>query len=195
MTNKIVAKNKEHLKELIKTETLINGNECSLNHIDVSEIWDMSSLFKGSDFNGDISEWDVSRVRDMKEMFSDSNFNGDISKWNVVNVRLMTYMFYGSEFNGDISKWDVSNVENIAYMFYESRFKQDLSDWKPYRVNSKNNIFGNTKAPIPYWAEYDNDEVIPRNYAINVYQEKKKLTEELKSELQYKDIQKKNIKI
>ena len=37
--------------------------------------------------NGDISNWDVSNVVDMSRMFRDSEFNGDISNWDVSNVR------------------------------------------------------------------------------------------------------------
>jgi hypothetical protein len=65
------------------------GPNCNLNWIDVSSIRRMNSLFKETNFNGDISEWDVSSVYDMEGMFMDSDFNGDISKWNVSNVEDM----------------------------------------------------------------------------------------------------------
>jgi len=39
----------------------------------------MSSMFRKTKFNRDISQWDVSNVNDMSYMFSDSEFNGDIS--------------------------------------------------------------------------------------------------------------------
>ena len=110
-------KTKNELKQMIEDEMDKNGNECSLNHIDVSKITDMSRLFYFSKFNGDISEWDVSNVTDMSYMFYNSKFNGDISNWDVSNVTDMSYMFYDSKFNGDISNWDVSDVTDIRYMF------------------------------------------------------------------------------
>ena len=110
-------KTKNELKRMIEYEMDKNGNECSLNHIDVSKITDMSRLFYFSKFNGDISEWDVSNVTDMSYMFYNSKFNGDISNWDVSNVTDMSYMFYDSKFNGDISNWDVSDVTDIRYMF------------------------------------------------------------------------------
>ena len=60
--NKIIAKGKRHLELLIHQEMKKNGPNCNLNHIDVSNVTDMSYMFYESPFIGDISSWDVSNV-------------------------------------------------------------------------------------------------------------------------------------
>ena len=136
-------KTKDELEDIIKQKIESEGNECDLNDIDTSNITDMSSLFKDSKFDGDISKWDVSNVENMRYMFTNSKFNGDISKWNVSNVTTMEYMFFCSEFDGDISKWDVSNVIDMKYIFEFSIFNKDISNWDVSNVKFKLDMFHN----------------------------------------------------
>ena len=117
-----------------------NGNDIS--GWDVSHVTNMSFMFPGSQFNGDISRWDVSSVTDMGYMFPVSQFNGDISRWDVSSVTDMDTMFSGAQFNGDISRWDVSSVQNMGSMFNNtSAFNQDISGWDVSYVTSMDSMF------------------------------------------------------
>ena len=71
MEKTIIATNKT-IKEIVKSEIKRLGNNADLNHIDVSQVTDMSYLFEESEFNGDISNWDVSNVTNMRAMFDHS---------------------------------------------------------------------------------------------------------------------------
>jgi len=167
MKNKIVAIDKEHLELLIKSEMNNHGSECDLNHIDVSNIIDMSNLFKHSDFNGNISEWEISNVENMTYMFWNSIFNQDISKWDTSKVEDMSFMFAHSKFNGDISNWNVSNITTTVCMFSLAQFDKDLSNWEPYKLDYSSHMFRQSLAPIPYWCNFENSKL--REKAIESY--------------------------
>lgn len=117
------------IKKIVRDEIKRLGNDADLNHIDVSNVHNMNSLFKGSGFNGDISGWDVSKVWDMSDMFYNSEFTGNISSWNVSKVTDMNYMFAGSAFKGDISGWDVPAETYIDYMFQDSPLDGNEPAW------------------------------------------------------------------
>jgi surface protein len=192
----IIANDKEHLKKLIKAEIDSNGVRCDLNHIDVSQVTDMSDLFSHSEFNGNISDWNVSNVTKMDFMFERSKFNGDISKWDVSSVTNMRCMFTHSYFNQDISQWDVSKVDNMQLLFYKSLFNQDLSNWTPYSLSKSKNMedtFSDSQTVIPYW--YNDDNQQNRNKAITAYQLKKEIVKELNEELNISNNQEKDKKL
>lgn len=128
---KVIARDRNHLRQLVYESIQKNGPNCDLNFIDVSNVEDMEGVFAGANsiFNGDISQWDVSCVETMSNMFHGSQFNGDISRWNVSSVVSMWGMFAHSQFNGDVSRWNVSDVWELTDMFAYSKFAGDVSGW------------------------------------------------------------------
>lgn len=133
-------KDKSELKQCIFDECSKKGDNADLNNIDTRQITDMSYLFEGTTFSGDVSLWNVSNVENMMFLFASSNFDGDLSEWDVSKCRNMMGMFKYSKFtgeNGDISGWDVSNVLTMKGMFGLCPFNQDISRWQ---LNPKCNI-------------------------------------------------------
>jgi surface protein len=64
------------------------------NAPNLSVMTDMSSMFYGTQFNGDISNWDVSNITNMADMFRQANnFNQDLSEWDISNVTNTVDMF------------------------------------------------------------------------------------------------------
>lgn len=176
----IIIPNKDVLLKTIEHEIQLYGINCDLNHLDVSQVKTMSSLFNESKFNGNISGWDTSNVVDMMCMFLKSPFNGDISKWNVSNVKNMRGMFARSKFSGNLSEWDVRNVTNMSYMFRENESQiKDLDNWLAYKANIINmfNSESFSTKERPYWSYHIVIE--ERKKIIDAYHLSKSLEEKL----------------
>ena len=124
------------IHQIVKDELDRLGHSADLNHIDVSKVTNMDSLFscydadlgpEYNDLNPDVSKWDVSNVIDMRDMFAHCyNFNCDISGWDVSKVEDMIKMFfYCEKFNQDISRWDVSKVKRCNNIFENCYIKEE----------------------------------------------------------------------
>lgn len=184
MTNFLLAKNKTHLKDMINQQIKMYGEKCSLNHMDISLIDDMSCLFYQTEFNGDISLWQTSHVQDMSGLFMFTQFNGDISQWNTSSVTNMREMFYNSSFNQDIGQWNVSNVTDMKNMFLDSAFNQNVSHWNTTALKNLDNMFDNCPATMPYWAKIE--KLKERQVAVESFLIRSKLEKEIEGSLKTK---------
>lgn len=156
---------KKELVAAIKAAIDENGNNCSLNHIDISKLDELDNLFAGElydeetygleNFDGDISKWNVSNITSMHNLFWCSKFSGkygDISDWDVSKVEDMSGLFNNSRYNGDISDWNVSSVENMDCMFWgigneADGFEPeefDLSKWDVSSVTDMSSMFAHS---------------------------------------------------
>ncbi|CAM1354020.1 BspA family leucine-rich repeat surface protein [Tenacibaculum insulae] len=112
-----------------------NMGSPNLNGWDVSNITTMESMFRNTNFNGNITNWDVGKVNSFYRMLCQSSFNQNISGWNigehVSTVSRMDDMFWSnSSFNQPIASWDVSKVKKMNGMFRSaSGFNQNLASW------------------------------------------------------------------
>lgn len=131
--------------DLVLTNDKIRTNSCKpkecydLSNLDVSQIENLSYIFRESMFNGDLSKWNVSNCKDMRLMFSYSDFNNDSIKfWDISNVINLDLLFYENNFDKDLSYWNFDNVIFCEYVvFLNNEFKNKYNNGKEIPCESK----------------------------------------------------------
>jgi len=146
----ITATDKPDLSKVFNMSSMFEGTNINedIGDWNVSNVTNMDSLFAHTRaFNKDISNWDVSSVTNMHAMFLVTHdFDQPLNSWNVSNVTDMSYIFASTtSFNQDINNWNVSNVTSMDYMFGNARvFNQAINDWNVSKVTNMDYMFGNT---------------------------------------------------
>ena len=149
----------------------VSNNYGHISKWDVSNVWNMSSLFENqTTFDDDISQWNTHWVENMSSMFKGAtSFNQPIGKWNTSAVENMGSMFNGAtSFNQPIDTsgnyWGVSKVKDMSNMFKgASQFDQSLNSWNISMSTNTNGMLDETKNE-----NYNNLSFnIPENVALN----------------------------
>jgi len=130
--------------------TLFNA---SIDDWDVSNVINMEGMFRESIYNFPLNNWPVSSVTNMEEMFSESKYNHPLNNWNVSSVTNMEEMFSESKYNHPLNNWNVSNVLTMAGMFHNSRFNKSLNKWKVNNVTDMSSMFYKSRynKPLNNW--------------------------------------------
>ncbi len=127
---------------------------------DTANVVDMSGMFLNSTIGSYDLAFDTSSVRNMSSMFEGTTFNGNITtaggRWSVSNVTNMAHMFDGAAaFNRDLSDWDTANVTTMQAMFQgATAFSQNLSGWNVAKVDNHGDFeTGSSLTPgqLPLW--------------------------------------------
>jgi surface protein len=122
-----------------------------------SAVTNLSGMFAGSSFNGDISAWNTAAVTLMNHMFfSNTAFNQPIGSWNTAAATNMSQMFnFATAFNQPIGSWNTATVQNMSQMFnFATAFNQPIGNWNTSSVTTMVNMFSSATAfnqPIGNW--------------------------------------------
>lgn len=133
-----------------------HGNNCDLNHLDVSVITDFRSIFQHLPFCGNISRWNVSNATTLERMFEGCAFNGDLAPWGVKKVKSFARIFHDSNFTGNLSAWQVQKGSILSESLNEKQmalmettvFHWYMADSKPECLTPIQRHHWNALAPI-----------------------------------------------
>lgn len=93
-SNHTIKATNQTIHSIVKDELQMLGLAADLNHIDVSEVTDMSFMFSNSKFTGDISKWKLKKRIFVSHIFSNSpitreNCTLDLSGFSEEEIEVM----------------------------------------------------------------------------------------------------------
>lgn len=65
MKHSIKVKNRDHLFQLVREHLEMHGDQCDLNHLDVSEVKDLSNIFANTSFNAALFIYSALHLTDL----------------------------------------------------------------------------------------------------------------------------------
>lgn len=140
---------KNELKDIIeqRIEESKNNDVIYLNDIDVSELTNLTRLFRIYEFKEiHIENWDVSNVTQMKYLFPTNLTSIDLSSWDTDQVESMRCMFKGCKQLTDVKLFqNISNVKSMYEMFCDCQSLKtlDIPTWESTNLNNVERMFVN----------------------------------------------------
>ena len=133
------------------------------SNLDVSNVTNMNSMFKGTSISDSISlaHWDTSKVTDMSFMFSFNSISDltSLTNWNTSNVTDMSSMFQESSISNltPLAHWKTGKVTDMSSMFQVSSISDltPLAHWDTSKVTNMSGMFIDNKVsdltPLANW--------------------------------------------
>lgn len=173
-TNKIIVKDYDTLIKLICLSMLLNGKECDLNFLDVSQVEYFNELFSKQEEvfikftstfyqkikNNEIKNYSfhfnvLKKLKDfdfyrnkypnITFLVNKHLFNGFINEWNVSNGVYFTKMFLGAKFNQHELNFDFSNALGLDAMFKDSHYNKPFIGENTNKLRTSRRMFENSR--------------------------------------------------
>ncbi|XNJ88789.1 BspA family leucine-rich repeat surface protein [Vibrio cyclitrophicus] len=144
--------NRNQLLQLVKSynDSPVPSNIKAIESACVGKIKNFTSVFEGSEFNGDLKYWDLSSATNLSKMFKNAqSFEGHgLESWDVSNVHTMYATFDSAYlFNGKIGNWDTKSLIDAPALFSSAHaFNQPIGNWNTSKVQDMSSMFSFTKS-------------------------------------------------
>ena len=100
------------------------------------------NLQDNNDYKLDCSDIDVSEIEDLSELFREEDYKEiNISGWNLNKCKTLKSMFYGCRYLERVigfDSLDISNVEDLSFIFSRCKNLINIGDLSNWDVKDKN---------------------------------------------------------